>query len=103
MTDFSFDIPDFLKNGDAPCAETFPDMFFPDEPRDGMMVVRVTYEYENSAKKVCAECPYRAECLLLAMKDPELAGIWGGLTEAERFSLAKGRRGAEIRYTNRGK
>lgn len=103
MTDFSFDVPDFLKNGDVPCAETFPDMFFPDEPKGGMIQVRTTYEYENSAKKVCAECPYRAACLIFAMEDPELSGIWGGLTEAERFNLANGRRGAEIRYTNRGK
>lgn len=93
---------DFLGNGDAPCAETYPDMFFPDEPKGGMIQVRVTYEYENSAKKVCAECPYRAECLLFAMKNPELAGIWGGLTELERFKLSKGQRGTEIIYTNRG-
>jgi hypothetical protein len=77
-------------------------MFFPDEPKGGMIQVRVTYEYENSAKKVCAECPYRAECLLFAMKNPELAGIWGGLTELERFKLSKGQRGTEIIYTNRG-
>jgi WhiB family redox-sensing transcriptional regulator len=94
---------DFLDFGDAPCAETFPDMFFPDEPKGGMLKVRVTYEYENSAKKVCAECPYRAACLLFAMKSPELSGIWGGLTEAERFGLANRKRGAEISYTNRGK
>jgi WhiB family redox-sensing transcriptional regulator len=93
---------DFLENGDAPCAETYPDMFFPDEPREGVITVRATYEYENSAKKVCAECPYRAECLILAMKNPELVGIWGGLTELERSKLSKGLRGPEIRYTNRG-
>jgi hypothetical protein len=78
-------------------------MFFPDEPKGGMIQVRVTYEYENSAKKVCAECPYRAECLLFAMKNPELAGIWGGLTELERFKLSEGQRGTEIIYTNRGR
>jgi WhiB family redox-sensing transcriptional regulator len=93
---------DFLDFGDAPCAETFPDMFFADEPLEGMTLVRATYEYENSAKRVCAECPYRADCLIFAMKDPELAGIWGGLTEAERFKVAQGKRGVEIRYTNRG-
>ena len=94
---------DFVENGDAPCAETYPDMFFPDEPRDGILIVRATYEYENSAKKICAECPYRAKCLLFAMKDPELAGIWGGLTELERCKLSKGQRGTEITYTNRGR
>jgi WhiB family redox-sensing transcriptional regulator len=103
MTSSNFDTPEFLKNGDAPCAETYPDMFFSDDPFDSARNVRATYEYENSAKKVCSSCPYRMECLDAAMSDLEVVGIWGGLTEKERVQLAKGTRGIEIRYTNRGR
>jgi WhiB family redox-sensing transcriptional regulator len=43
---------------------------------------------ESSAKRVCADCPVRRECLDYAMRVHEPFGIWGGLTEAERRQLA---------------
>lgn len=39
---------------------------------------------EQRAKKICAKCPVRAECLDYATSRPEKAGVWGGLGEDER-------------------
>ena len=43
---------------------------------------------ESTAKRICADCPVRQECLDYAMRVHEPFGIWGGLTEAERRQLA---------------
>ncbi|WP_424213252.1 WhiB family transcriptional regulator [Streptomyces sp. BI20] len=40
------------------------------------------------AKRICAECPARTECLDYAQKHGESHGIWGGLTGHERRVLA---------------
>jgi WhiB family redox-sensing transcriptional regulator len=99
--EFYTDVPAFLDQGDAPCAETDPDAFFADEPKEGIMSYRPTYEHENEAKKVCAECPYRMACLQYALKQPELHGIWGGTTERDRVNIRRGNRDMRITYNNR--
>lgn len=38
----------------------------------------------QEAKRICRDCPVRAECLQYAMETPVDHGIWGGLTERER-------------------
>lgn len=102
MTQFiPADYPDFVEFGDAPCSETNPDAFFPDDMKENVMAYRPTYEFEDEAKKVCAGCPYRAACLIYAMKDPTLVGIWGGLTEKDRNALRRGTRDSRITYRNR--
>lgn len=45
-------------------------------------------ERERRAKAICAGCPVRAECLDYAMRIREQHGIWGGLNEVERKSVA---------------
>ena len=42
---------------------------------------------ERAAKRVCAACPVRRECLDFALRLREPFGIWGGLTESERRRL----------------
>jgi WhiB family redox-sensing transcriptional regulator len=42
---------------------------------------------ERAAKRVCAVCPVRRECLDYALRVREPFGIWGGLNEAERRRL----------------
>jgi WhiB family transcriptional regulator, redox-sensing transcriptional regulator len=42
---------------------------------------------EARAKRVCASCGVRRECLDYALGVREMYGIWGGLTEAERRPL----------------
>lgn len=65
------------------CASSDPDLFFP------------TYgQASTAAKRLCQECPVRSECLEYALEAPEKSGIWGGLDEAERKSLARRRQRA---------
>lgn len=45
---------------------------------------------ERDAKKVCASCPVRDQCLDLALTQHESYGIWGGLNETERRALLRG-------------
>lgn len=46
------------------------------------------------AKKVCAVCPVRTECLEAALVVPAASdhGIWGGTSERERVRIRKSRR-----------
>ena len=61
---------------DGLCAQTDPDAFFPDL---GGSV--------KQAKKVCAQCDVRAECLDWALSTNERFGVWGGKSERERRAL----------------
>ncbi|HJR18350.1 MAG TPA: WhiB family transcriptional regulator, partial [Actinomycetota bacterium] len=36
------------------------------------------------AKRICAQCAVRDECLDYALANDERFGIWGGLSERER-------------------
>lgn len=42
---------------------------------------------ESRAKRICAECAVRAECLDYALAIREPHGVWGGLNEHERAAL----------------
>src|SRR5688500_4975450 len=46
---------------------------------------------EEQAKSICSTCGVRSECLTYAIATKEPYGIWGGLTELERKSLANSR------------
>ena len=46
------------------------------------------------AKRVCAECPVRRECLEYALSSGADDGIWGGMTPQERRQLHLRRRRA---------
>lgn len=43
------------------------------------------------AKRVCAGCPVRAECLDYALVTNQRYGVWGGTSERERRALRKER------------
>ena len=62
----------------ARCAETDPEMFFPEKG-----------ESVRPAKRVCAGCEVQAECLQDALDHGERFGVWGGLSERERRVLAR--------------
>ncbi|MDY6055342.1 WhiB family transcriptional regulator [Micrococcus sp.] len=64
---------------DALCAQTDPEAFFPEKGGS-----------TRDAKRVCAACTVRAECLDYAMANDERFGIWGGLSERERRRLRRG-------------
>ncbi len=63
---------------DALCAQTDPEAFFPEKGGS-----------TRDAKKVCASCTVRSECLEYALANDERFGIWGGLSERERRRLRK--------------
>lgn len=60
---------------EALCAQTDPEAFFPEK---GGSV--------SGAKRVCASCPVRDECLAYALRNNVRHGIWGGLTPRERHA-----------------
>jgi WhiB family redox-sensing transcriptional regulator len=63
---------------DALCAQTDPEAFFPEKGGS-----------TRDAKKICASCEVRNQCLEYALKNDERFGIWGGLSERERRKLRK--------------
>ena len=62
----------------ATCAQADPEAFFPE--RGGSV---------REAKRVCANCGVRAECLQWALDNDERFGVWGGLSERERRKLRR--------------
>lgn len=52
---------------------------------------------EERAKRVCAGCPVRAECLEHALMAEEPFGLWGGMGENDRWALVRQRRDARRR------
>lgn len=42
---------------------------------------------EAQAKRICAGCPVRAECLEWALTTREPHGVWGGASESERRNM----------------
>lgn len=70
-----FVLPRF--DGEAACAETDPDSFFPDKGGDGPVMA-------GQAKRICHRCEVIDQCLQWALDNAEPHGVWGGLTERER-------------------
>jgi len=70
------DGPDLSWQDAALCAETDPEAFFPEVGQPA-----------RAAKRVCAACPVRTECLEYAVANGVAFGVWGGLTERERRPL----------------
>lgn len=69
----------------AACKGVDPDLFF--HPRG-------TDEREMSvAKRICAHCAVRAECLAYALDNGERWGVWGGLSANERRRMKRAKRG----------
>lgn len=66
---------------DAVCAETAPDIFFPEKGGS-----------TRDAKALCQSCGVRQQCLDYALERDERFGIWGGLSERERRRVARGTR-----------
>ena len=61
------------------CAQTDPEIFFPEKGGS-----------TRDAKRICRGCEVKAECLGYALDNDERFGIWGGLSERERRRLKRG-------------
>ncbi len=63
------------------CRDKAPSTFF---PSDGVGV--------EIARRICAECPVKAQCLEYALRNGIDHGVWGGTSERERRRIARRRR-----------
>lgn len=61
--------------GRALCAETDPNLFFPEKG---------DWTSAHQAQATCAHCEIRAQCGQRALDTGEHYGIWGGETERQR-------------------
>jgi WhiB family transcriptional regulator, redox-sensing transcriptional regulator len=68
---------------DAVCAQTDPEVFFP-EPGGS----------HRAAVVVCRRCAVQAECLSWALEHDQRFGVWGGKTELERRRMRRAARRA---------
>jgi len=62
----------------ASCREHDPEIFFPDKG-----------DSPNRAKRICAGCPVRIDCLNYALRHGVRYGVWGGLSDRERRRLVR--------------
>ncbi len=46
----------------------------------------------TQAKRICAGCPVREDCLEYAIRHQERFGVWGGTTEGRRRKMRRIRR-----------
>ena len=65
----------------ARCRGMNPSVFF---PTDGAGF--------EAARRICTECPVRAECLEYALANQIDQGAWGGTSERERRRILRRRR-----------
>lgn len=72
---------------EAACIGQDPKLFFPETGQNG-----------TRAKKICRWCPVKEECLEYALADPELRGIWGGVSVLEREGIRGRRERARLRF-----
>lgn len=80
---FSLQPPEWY--GDALCAQTEPEAFFPEQGGSA-----------KEGKATCAACPVREKCLDYALDNHERFGVWGGLTERERGRILRRRKAATL-------
>ncbi|KAA8821647.1 WhiB family transcriptional regulator [Bifidobacterium vespertilionis] len=66
----------------ALCAQTDPEAFFPEKGGS-----------TRDAKRICAQCEVREQCLQWAIDHDERFGIWGGMSERERRRYKKAQAG----------
>lgn len=65
------------------CRQADPTLFYhPEGERGPRRRNRIA-----SAKAICAQCPVLQECRAAALAARETYGIWGGLSEEERFNI----------------
>jgi len=64
-------------DGSQICAQTDPDLFFPDSAAESQLNLK-------QVRPLCRECEFKTPCLEYALKFPDLHGIWAGTTETER-------------------
>jgi WhiB family transcriptional regulator, redox-sensing transcriptional regulator len=77
-TKLALDADDRVWVLEAKCLDADPEAFFPEKGGS-----------TREAKRICAACPVRNECLEHALSNDERFGIWGGLSERERRRMKR--------------
>ena len=67
----------------AECQFADPDLFFP------IASSAKALQQVAEAKEVCARCRVRRECLVFALLTHQRHGVWGGMSEEERYRLER--------------
>lgn len=67
---------------ESACLGKGSEMFFADTGNK-----RECLKKEAAAKNLCRQCPVAAECLLFAMQNGEIYGIWGSFSPKERSTI----------------
>jgi WhiB family transcriptional regulator, redox-sensing transcriptional regulator len=67
----------------AACRYHDPELFFP------ISTTGAAAPQVEAAKRVCAGCPVRLQCLRWSLDTGQDAGIWGGTTDEERRLLRR--------------
>jgi WhiB family redox-sensing transcriptional regulator len=70
----------------AACRDSEGALFYPSDSAERK---EDRLERELIAKRICASCGVREECLEAALARHETYGIWGGLNEFERRGLLR--------------
>jgi WhiB family redox-sensing transcriptional regulator len=63
----------------AVCRSADPDLFFP-VSSSGRALEQIA-----EAKAICARCQVQPECLAFALRTRQVHGVWGGMSELERY------------------
>lgn len=63
---------------EALCAQTDPELWFPDKGGSPL-----------TAQRICTKCPVAAECLEWALTNDERIGVWGGTTPGQRRAMRR--------------
>lgn len=69
------DVQDWQRSG--VCREVDPELFYPERGAGNA-----------AAKRLCAGCPVKVDCLAYALDNDERFGVWGGLSERERRRMS---------------
>lgn len=72
----------------AACVSADPELFFPLQGQTTLA---------DAAKAVCARCDIVAACRAWALDQPQLSGVWGGMTETERYRWRRAHPGPQGR------
>ena len=64
----------------------FPEWYL-EAPCSGQGDLMFDTEREAEAKAVCRDCPFRKECLILALENQEEFGVWGGYSPSDRKDM----------------
>jgi len=67
----------------AACRSADPDLFFP-VSSSGKALEQVA-----EAKAICVKCQVQRECLAFALSTRQIHGVWGGLSEQDRYLLRR--------------